>query len=561
MKTLKLILIMLFVCLITSNTFSQLVFLNRYSGNGNGNNVSTAIAVDGSGNTYVTGFVTNLLTGEDITTLKYDPNGSLIWSASYNGSANGNDEAYAITLDAAGNVYIAGTSVNTGTGNDFTVIKYDNGGQQQWVRSLSTPGSDVAYAITVDALGNPIATGFVSDPVLGNQLAVVKYDTSGVQQWAQIGGAGLGTSVVYAITVDGSNNIIVTGSSKLLVNTPNQNKNILAMKLSSSGAQQWQNTYSGSGAGDNEGYSIACDNNNNVFLTGYTTTQNNGKDYVTISYNTSGSQNWLSSYNGIANSDDIPNRLIVDDNGDVVVTGSSKHSNAPDCEDYLTLKYSGSDGSQQFEARYNDPNINGKSISYGVSQYKHSRYYVTGYSRQSNLPGSEDIVTIEYTAKGQMKSKYLISNPGCDCAYDIRADHNGNFMLAGYLSNSSSHDTYNGPNSMCSAKYSSSGNSANNVIALTELETGIPKNFSLHQNYPNPFNPSTVINFDVSHSSLVKIVIYDILGREVLTPVNDYLNPGSYAVSVSLNMLSSGLYFYRMTAGSFTDTKKMMLTK
>jgi hypothetical protein len=88
-----------------------------------------------------------------------------------------------------------------------------------------------------------------------------------------------------------------------------------------------------------------------------------------------------------------------------------------------------------------------------------------------------------------------------------------------------------------------------------------PNKFSLEQNYPNPFNPTTQINYSIAKEGLVKISIYDILGREVKTLVNEVKTPGFYAVDFNGTNLSSGMYFYRMESGSFIDTKKMTLIK
>jgi len=89
----------------------------------------------------------------------------------------------------------------------------------------------------------------------------------------------------------------------------------------------------------------------------------------------------------------------------------------------------------------------------------------------------------------------------------------------------------------------------------------IPKEFKLYDNYPNPFNPVTNIKFDLPLNSFVKIKIYDITGREVLNPVNGFVNAGAYEVQVNASNLSSGIYFYRFEAGNFTDVKRMMLIK
>ena len=89
----------------------------------------------------------------------------------------------------------------------------------------------------------------------------------------------------------------------------------------------------------------------------------------------------------------------------------------------------------------------------------------------------------------------------------------------------------------------------------------IPNFYSLSQNYPNPFNPSTTIKFTMPKGDNVKLVIFDILGREVKTLVNEFKSSGSYEVNFDASTLSSGVYFYRLEAGEFTDTKRMLLVK
>ncbi len=98
-------------------------------------------------------------------------------------------------------------------------------------------------------------------------------------------------------------------------------------------------------------------------------------------------------------------------------------------------------------------------------------------------------------------------------------------------------------------------------IGITQTGNEIPKTFRLEQNYPNPFNPSTKINIAVSSRSAVKLVVYDMLGRQVETLVNEELSPGTYNISWDASKYSSGIYLYRMITSDFTDTKKMILMK
>jgi hypothetical protein len=97
-----------------------------------------------------------------------------------------------------------------------------------------------------------------------------------------------------------------------------------------------------------------------------------------------------------------------------------------------------------------------------------------------------------------------------------------------------------------------------NVI---EVDAGLPKQFALEQNYPNPFNPSTTIRYQLPVASEVKLEVYDVLGKKIATLVNERQSAGSYQVVWNASGLSSGTYFYRLQAGTFTQTKKMILVK
>jgi hypothetical protein len=98
-------------------------------------------------------------------------------------------------------------------------------------------------------------------------------------------------------------------------------------------------------------------------------------------------------------------------------------------------------------------------------------------------------------------------------------------------------------------------------ITSTDLSEVIPTEFLLHQNYPNPFNPSTKIEFKIPEAGLVNLKVYDILGSEVSTLVNEVKLVGSYEVEFDASTLASGIYFYRIQSGNFIETKKMVLLK
>ncbi|MCI0474073.1 MAG: T9SS type A sorting domain-containing protein [Ignavibacteria bacterium] len=105
------------------------------------------------------------------------------------------------------------------------------------------------------------------------------------------------------------------------------------------------------------------------------------------------------------------------------------------------------------------------------------------------------------------------------------------------------------------------------MIGIQSISEEIPSSYNMYQNYPNPFNPSTKIRFDVGKTengkqkTVTKLIVFDITGREIATLVNEHLQPGSYEVTFECSKLTSGVYFYKLTTGEFSDTKRMILLK
>ena len=101
----------------------------------------------------------------------------------------------------------------------------------------------------------------------------------------------------------------------------------------------------------------------------------------------------------------------------------------------------------------------------------------------------------------------------------------------------------------------------NGVTAVNEAANAVPQAYQLNQNYPNPFNPSTAITFVVPTNGQVSLKVYDMLGREVATLVNGLQDAGVHTAYFNASNLASGVYLYKISAGNFTQVKKMMLLK
>jgi hypothetical protein len=100
-----------------------------------------------------------------------------------------------------------------------------------------------------------------------------------------------------------------------------------------------------------------------------------------------------------------------------------------------------------------------------------------------------------------------------------------------------------------------------NPSGINNYSSEIPKEYKLYNNYPNPFNPTTKIKFDIPKNNYTKVAIFDMLGREIKTLVNENLLTRKYEIEWNASNYSSGIYFYKMTTNSFASIKKMVLIK
>ncbi|MGH7773488.1 MAG: hypothetical protein ACREQA_14785 [Candidatus Binatia bacterium] len=182
-------------------------------GTANGNDQVNAVAVDGAGNVLAAGGTANTGTGFDFTVIKFDPNGAELWRQVINGTANGGDEANAVAVDPNGDVVVAGFTTNTLTGRDFTVIKFSGAdGTEQWRQEMVGSFSflDQANAVTVDANGDVVAAGNTGTLV---DFAVIKFSgIDGTELWHQeIAGTAFGNDTALAVAVDAQGDVLAAG--------------------------------------------------------------------------------------------------------------------------------------------------------------------------------------------------------------------------------------------------------------------------------------------------------------------------------------------------------------
>lgn len=517
----------------------------RYNTPINGSDEGTSVTVDGSGNVYVTGgSYENWNENINCITIKYNSAGIQQWVQTYNGPGSNVDRGASIVVDLAGNVYVAGTSAGLGTASDYLIIKYNSAGIQQWVQRYNGTGnnSDYAASMAVDGSGNVYVTGWSGGGSTFDDYATIKYNSDGVQQWVQrYNGPGNNSDAAYSIVIDLSGNIYITGKSTGI----GTSFDYATIKYNPSGNLLWVQRYDASENEEDNASSIAVDLTGNVYVTGRSFKSGNSTDYVTLKYNSSGIQQWIQRYNGTASSHDEPNSIVVDILGNVYITGGSIGIGTS--RDYATLKYNSS-GVQQWVQLYTGLGT-GIDAPHSIAIDALGNVYVTGQS-MNTANSVYDYVTIKYNSAGteQWLHRYNGTGNGQDWALSIALDNFEKvYVTGGSIGIGSDLD-------IVTIKYSQ-------TIGIQQISGEVPKQFSLSQNFPNPFNPTTNIEFQIPRSGLVNLTIYDALGRKVETIVNQNLNPGTYKADWDAYNYPSGVYFYRLSAGDFAGTKKMILVK
>jgi uncharacterized delta-60 repeat protein len=515
-------------------------WLSRYNGTtGSGNDEAMKIAIDDSGNVYVTGNSVGISSANDYVTVKYNSAGIEQWTRRYDGTADGEDYARGLVIDKSGNIIVAGHSMGN-LDYDPVTIKYNPAGDVQWVQRYDKQHSNIgnkAKAIATDDSGNVYIAGTWEFDYL-----TVKYSAAGDERWfAPYNGTGNHIDIASAIAVDNAGNVYITGQSRADAVTINDD--YATVKYNSSGIEQWSRRYAGPGGITSEDLasSIAVDKSGCLYVTGQSSNGLN-VDWTTIKYTADGTERWVRRYDGTAKGNDYAYPLALDDSANVYVAGSiSNGSN----DDIGVIKYDSS-GALQWVRTYNGSG-NGNDFAMAIALDKSGGIYITGWAADS-VHGL-DYMTIKYNSSGvqQWIKSYNGTGNGDDHANSIAVDVKGNVYVTG-----ASLDSADGLD-FVTIKYSQS-------TGVREPQISIPDHFTLFQNYPNPFNPSTTISYQLPTSSHVTLKVFDLLGCEVASLVNEVKQPGIYKVNFIAN-LSSGVYFYQLKAGSFIEAKKLILIR
>jgi uncharacterized delta-60 repeat protein len=253
------------------------------------------------------------------------------------------DRAGAIATDSGGNVYLAGALDLEGSNSTFGVVKLSPQGSLVWTAhyngSLGGVGGQ-ALAVTIDAAGNVYAAGYVHDGVIFNQnydYLAVKFAPNGAQRWARrYNGPGNNSDFALRIVVDAVGNAYVTGFSY------GQGYDWATLKLSPDGGLLWERRHSGPGAADDRVSDMALAPSGNVVLTGFVKRTGDGltNDAETLTYNPQGAVVWQRQWTATTASHELPNDMDVDAAGRIAVTGTTAENASPYAVPFpVTVRY------------------------------------------------------------------------------------------------------------------------------------------------------------------------------------------------------------------------------
>jgi uncharacterized delta-60 repeat protein len=380
------------------------------------------------------------------------------WHAELNGSGDYNDQINSIALDAQGNAYLAGYSVNIGTDRDYLVIKVNNAGTILWSREFSAPGNgpDEAKKVLIHPNGNIIVTGYGNNKSVGNDFWTMALTPTGDTLWTNLHNSSATNLYDEAndMAIDSNGNIFVVGDSD---NDPTMvtNHDYMIIKISATGAFLWEKKKNGAGNAEDRCLGVDIDSNNDIYVTGRSS---NGADddYLTMKYNNAGTLVWsdVVDNGGTDRAVDIE----VASNNNIYVTGRS--DNGTD-DDYYSLIYN-TTGTVMAQSIYD---YAGDDRPVALTTFPNGDFAVTGKS-DGNITAAIDnnAVTVKFNSAGNILWSASFSNVALadDLPTSIASDASGNVAITGYSDTDAS---ININNELFIAAYSPSGTTLSTYIS------------------------------------------------------------------------------------------------
>ncbi len=339
----------------------------------------------------------------------------------------------------------------------------------------------------------------------------------------------------YSVVTDDSNFIYVSGYAV---------DSIITIKYDESGKTIWERKFFNIQVNYVVPLFSKIDKQNNIIVTGYYTVASQ-ENFVTLKYDRNGNLLWSRIFDSPIGAQDNAKALLVDDSSNIYVAGSSFTNFY---FDVLLIKYA-PNGDTVWVKTYDGGN-NSNDAGNCITKDIYGNVYVSGYARSDIT--YFDYLTLKFNPNGDIKWIKTYTSPFVtyseDIVYGISIDSSNNVIISG--------TSKQGTNwyGITSIKYSQLTNATNNSIPSQN-------EYKLYQNFPNPFNPYTYIKYEMPVEGFVEIEVYNVNGSKVQTLVNENQESGNHEIEFNGSNLSSGIYFYSIEAGSFLQTKRMILLK
>lgn len=353
------------------------------------------------------------------------------WLNRFNGKGDYSDKFNCIANGLSGNAFLGGYTVRNGKERDYLTVKINSNGDTLWTAIFNGTDNkdDEILAITSDANENVYVTGYSRGNGTGDNIVTIKYNTLGqIQLTLTYNNTTNLHDQGNSITLDNSGNIFVTGQTDVGTSTVS-NDNYVTIKYNSTGTQLWAQTYNGTGNSTDRAISILTDASGNSYITGRS---NNGSndDYVTLKYNSSGTVQWTKTLN--KGNNDRPIAMVKDNSDNIYITGRS--DNGAD-DDILTIKYtSGGIESWTNGVSYNGAggnNDRGAAITIDGS----GNVFVAGKTDiDPSGTTNYDYCTLKYNSSGSLQWAKTYNGTGdlTDEPSSIMIDASGNIIVSGH---------------------------------------------------------------------------------------------------------------------------------
>lgn len=538
---------------------------------------ANAIDIDSSGNIYVVGASWDPdAEHNQWVTLKYDSTGILQWSELYPGPGGGGilNAAYSVASDQSGNVYVFGLEAyfNQFTGH-YLLIKYDSNGNQLWTRAGSTNSfGNNAVKVVTDGNGYVYITSRY-----GSDIYTLKYNSSGNLMWTATYDRSGNDDSPADLFVDSGGNVYVAGTS--MGTSELGSEDYVTIKYNSSGVQQWAKIYNGPGNNYDGVNAITVDSDGEVFVTGISNESGFAYDYATIKYSSSGNELWVNRFNGSGNNLNFGTSVKSYNNGYVYVVGGTGSATLMNFG-FLGLN---PDGTQQWSTEYNS-NADSLETRPLLSIDKDGSFYVAGSTRGNGIDYNFVLIKYAVTIPVELLSftagafdnnihlNWSTSTETNNKGFEVQRNSSLENkwidigFITGYGTTTKNHNYSFVDENLPAGKYQYRLKQINldgsfEYSQIVGIDISLPEVFALSQNFPDPFNPVTTINYSLSNDGKVSLKVYDILGREVSTLVNENQKTGTHSVKFNGINLPSGVYIYKLTSGTNSSSRKMILLK